>query len=174
MGGLVPSMAVLCCAARPPAPRRASLPCASTACPSRPLQAPLAQVAADLELSSLDKRQMPLSYHLLPNPPVLRLLQRAEGALADRCVAAALVLRRDLFAAATPGCGAAAAPAVVPGPAFRRILPRLQADVDSLLASLDGLVEACSGGVGCCWGAGGVGSAASSPTPLHHWHCWPR
>jgi hypothetical protein len=50
-------------------------------------------VAADLELNTLDRRQMPLTWHLLPEPIVLRMLQHAGGALADRLASAVLVLR---------------------------------------------------------------------------------
>lgn len=57
-------------------------------------QAPLNAVAADLELNTLDHRQMPLTWHLLPDPPVLRLEQLALRALRDRLASAALALRQ--------------------------------------------------------------------------------
>ena len=50
-------------------------------------------MAADLELNTLDRRQMPLTWHLLPDPVVLRMLQHAGGALGDRLASAVLVLR---------------------------------------------------------------------------------
>ena len=50
-------------------------------------------MAADLELNTLDRRQMPLTWHLLPEPVVLRMLQHAVGALGDRLASAVLVLR---------------------------------------------------------------------------------
>jgi hypothetical protein len=56
------------------------------------VQAPLALVAADLELNSLDRRQMPLTWHLLPEPAAVRLEQATLGALRDRLASAALLL----------------------------------------------------------------------------------
>lgn len=49
-------------------------------------------MAADLELNSLDRRQMPLTWHLLPEPAAVRLQQAALGALRDRLASAALLL----------------------------------------------------------------------------------
>ncbi|EFN52423.1 hypothetical protein CHLNCDRAFT_138922 [Chlorella variabilis] len=108
------------------------------------MQAPLNAVAADLELNTLDHRQMPLTWHLLPDPPVLRLEQLALRALRDRLASAALALRQDLF---TPGGHrlAGCEGEVVPGPVFRHVLPQLQPHVEHTMASLDTLVEACTG-----------------------------
>ena len=123
--------------------------------PARPhprwtLQAPLARVAAEVEANVLDRRQMPLSWHLLPEPAVLPLLQHACSAVRDRLAAAALALRRDAFAPAgsEPGSAGGSAGGVVPGPVFRLVLPALQPDAEALLAALDGLVAACTG---ACW-----------------------
>lgn len=48
----------------------------------------------------------------------------------------------------------AAAPAVVPGPVFQRMLRVMGPDVEELLGTVDGLVAACAGGstlCGCGW-----------------------
>lgn len=139
------------------------------------MQAPLARVAADLELNKLDHRQMPLTWHLLPEPCVVRLLQPASCALRDRLASSTLVLQQDMFAPAAAAAGldgsaGEATAAVVPGPVFRRLLPLLQPDVEGLLGSLEAVLEACAGerrprawALQCC--RAGAAAAAASLLP---------
>lgn len=102
------------------------------------VQAPLARVVKDLDMNLIDRRQMPFTWHLLPEPAVLHMVQPALSSLRDRLASAALVLGQDLFAVA------GGPRQVVPGPVFRRVLPQLRGEEEGLFAALDQLVEACT------------------------------
>eukprot|EP00887_Chlorella_sp_A99_P000274 scaffold13.g274.t1 len=101
---------------------------------------PVAEVAKELELNTVDRKQLPITWLLLPTPPVVELMQGRLKDLAGRLISAANVLAE---ASTWRAAGAGSAPPA-PGPVFARLVGELQGEVLGLFGQYDELVAACA------------------------------